>query len=220
MSNRLKELRKNKGLTLKDIQEQTGIKRSTYSDYENENTEPKLATWKQLANFFDVDIPYLQGVNNIPKIPKGLVTRNETENEIHVTTLNMDLPDGMTLTQAADEERINHLSEQATDLFYAIYPKPTAKYLNEEHSDYPMRADYFNSMQIASNVFLDLLEHNPSETKLTVFTMLISILNSIEEMYDYDENSITFEGFISELEKIKKFYTSSENYDDNVIPWK
>ncbi|MGQ2284685.1 helix-turn-helix domain-containing protein [Leuconostoc pseudomesenteroides] len=219
MSNRLKELRKNKGLTLKDIQEQTGIKRSTYSDYENENTEPKLATWKQLANFFDVDIPYLQGVNNIPKIPKGLVTRNETENEIHVTTINMDLPDGMTLTQAADEERINHRSEQATDLFYAIYPKPTAKYLNEEHSDYPMRADYFNSVQIASNVFLDLLEHNPSETKITVFTMLISILNSIEEMYDYDENSITFKGFISELEEIKKFYTSSENYDDNVIPW-
>ena len=58
---RLKELRKNKGLTLKDIQEQTGIKRSTYSDYENENTEPNIKTLIALADYFDVSIDYLVG---------------------------------------------------------------------------------------------------------------------------------------------------------------
>ncbi|ORI38806.1 hypothetical protein BMR90_03575 [Leuconostoc mesenteroides subsp. cremoris] len=66
MSNRLKELRKSKGLTLKDIQEQIGIKRSTYGDYENDNTEPKLETWQKLADYFKVSVPYLQGISDDP----------------------------------------------------------------------------------------------------------------------------------------------------------
>lgn len=64
--NRLKELRERQGLTLDDIQQKTGIKRATFSRYENEKSEPKLATWKKLAGFFNVDIGYLQGVINTP----------------------------------------------------------------------------------------------------------------------------------------------------------
>lgn len=59
--NRLKELRNQKGLTLDDIEAQTGIKRGTYSNYENSKTEPKLAAWQKLADFFNVSVPYLQG---------------------------------------------------------------------------------------------------------------------------------------------------------------
>ncbi|MFT8599355.1 MAG: helix-turn-helix transcriptional regulator [Leuconostoc pseudomesenteroides] len=86
MSNRLKELRKNKGLTLKDIQEQTGIKRSTYSDYENENTEPKLETWQKLADFFGVYVGYVQGVSDAENDKyAGLAS---SENEIFINMIN------------------------------------------------------------------------------------------------------------------------------------
>lgn len=61
MKNRLKQLRKEKGLTLDDIQSQTGIKRGTYNNYENGTTKPKLETWQALADFFGVSVPYLQG---------------------------------------------------------------------------------------------------------------------------------------------------------------
>lgn len=61
MKNRLKQLRKEKGLTLDDIQSQTGIKRGTYNNYENGTTKPKLETWQTLANFFNVSVEYLQG---------------------------------------------------------------------------------------------------------------------------------------------------------------
>lgn len=61
MKNRLKQLRKEKCLTLDDIQSQTGIKRGTYNNYENGTTKPKLETWQALANFFNVSVPYLQG---------------------------------------------------------------------------------------------------------------------------------------------------------------
>lgn len=62
MHNRLKQLRKEKGLTLDEIQNQTGIKRGTFNNYEAGKTEPKLETWQKLAYFFGVSVPYLQGI--------------------------------------------------------------------------------------------------------------------------------------------------------------
>lgn len=63
MKNRLKALRMEKDLTLDEIQNQTGIKRGTYSNYENGITEPKIDTWQKLANFWEVSVPYLQGLD-------------------------------------------------------------------------------------------------------------------------------------------------------------
>ncbi|MCK8638830.1 helix-turn-helix domain-containing protein [Fructobacillus fructosus] len=67
MSNRLKELRKENNCTLDDIAKKTGIKRGTYNNYKNGKTEPKLATWQKLADFFDVSVGYLQGISDIRK---------------------------------------------------------------------------------------------------------------------------------------------------------
>lgn len=61
MKNRIKELRTKHNYTLDDMEEKTGIKRGTYSNYENGKTEPKLETWQKLADFFGVSVPYLQG---------------------------------------------------------------------------------------------------------------------------------------------------------------
>lgn len=51
MNNRIKELRKKNNLTLNE----TGKR------------EPKLETWKKLADFFDVPIAYLQGTTSYIK---------------------------------------------------------------------------------------------------------------------------------------------------------
>lgn len=63
MQNRLKEIREEKGLTLDEIQNQTGIKRGTYNNYENGVTEPKLDTWRKIADFFNVPVDYLLGIS-------------------------------------------------------------------------------------------------------------------------------------------------------------
>ena len=60
--NRIKELRKQKGLTLDQLAIKTGINRGSLSNYELEKTELKKETWIQLAAFFNVTVSYLMGI--------------------------------------------------------------------------------------------------------------------------------------------------------------
>lgn len=59
--NRLRELRKEKKLTLMELSKEVQIPNNTLSQYENEKRKPKLETWQKLADFFDVSVPYLKG---------------------------------------------------------------------------------------------------------------------------------------------------------------
>lgn len=59
--NRLKQLRKEKNLTLDDIQKETSINRGTYNNYENGTTKPSDDTWQALADFFGVSVDWLKG---------------------------------------------------------------------------------------------------------------------------------------------------------------
>ena len=59
--NRIKQLRKNKCLTLAELGKKVQIPNNTLSQYENEKRKPKLETWQALADFFGVSVPYLQG---------------------------------------------------------------------------------------------------------------------------------------------------------------
>lgn len=66
MKNRLKELRHEKNLTLKEVSsqlEQNNLKISpdALAKYERGDREPKLETWQKLADYFNVSVPYLQG---------------------------------------------------------------------------------------------------------------------------------------------------------------
>lgn len=73
--NRLKELRKEKGLTLNKIQSKTGINRGTYNNYENGKTEPNQKTWQTLADYFNVSVPYLRGATTyetLDPLEKGI----------------------------------------------------------------------------------------------------------------------------------------------------
>lgn len=62
LKNRLRELRKEKNMTLKQVSEKLGIASNTLSQYETNKREPKLKTWQALANFFNVPVSYLQGI--------------------------------------------------------------------------------------------------------------------------------------------------------------
>ena len=61
--NRIKEVRKKKGLSLQQVADAVGLGNNTISRYETGKREPKLSTWQALADFFKVSVPYLQGID-------------------------------------------------------------------------------------------------------------------------------------------------------------
>lgn len=65
--NRLRILRKNRRLTIKEVAYTVGIAENTLQKYETEKREPKKETWLKLANYYDVPVSYLMG------LPDGLV---------------------------------------------------------------------------------------------------------------------------------------------------
>lgn len=105
--NRLRQVRKSKGLTLeelaKELQEKENLKivPNGLGKYEREEREPRRETWIKLANYYDVPVSYLMG------LPDGLVqhinkTQSMTFEELHEAVIqwaedrNMIKPDRLT----------------------------------------------------------------------------------------------------------------------------
>lgn len=65
--NRLKEVRKIKGLTLEEVSKDIGISIANLSRYERENIELKRETWIKLADYYNVSVSYLMD------LPEGLI---------------------------------------------------------------------------------------------------------------------------------------------------
>lgn len=73
MNNRIKEIRNKEKLTLRELSQKIGIASNTLSQYETGKREPKLEMWQALAKYFNVPVPYLQGLG---------VSRSEAINDI------------------------------------------------------------------------------------------------------------------------------------------
>lgn len=58
---RLKQLRENNNLTLRELAEDIGIGRSTLGEYENAETDPSLSHVRRIADYFGVSIDRLAG---------------------------------------------------------------------------------------------------------------------------------------------------------------
>lgn len=98
--NRLKELRKDRKLTLQQVSKETGVSVASLSSYENGNRNPKIETWQKLADYFGVSVGYLQGVSDIKnrdeilKIGKILEANKDNDNLFaDISTTDLDYSD-------------------------------------------------------------------------------------------------------------------------------
>ncbi|MGF2009093.1 helix-turn-helix domain-containing protein [Lactococcus lactis] len=66
MENRIKQLRTDRGMSLQDLSDKTGINKSTLASYETRGISPKYEKLATLANFFEVPKVYLLG-NDLPE---------------------------------------------------------------------------------------------------------------------------------------------------------
>ncbi|MCW4359520.1 helix-turn-helix domain-containing protein [Bacillus altitudinis] len=60
---RIRELRKEKGMTLRELSEELNIPFTTLGNYEREDRQPRFDTLKAIADYFQVTIDYLTGGN-------------------------------------------------------------------------------------------------------------------------------------------------------------
>ena len=66
-SNRLRELRQLHGLSQQGLASLVNISKSSINMYERGEREPGLELLETFADFFNVDMDYLLGKNNIPR---------------------------------------------------------------------------------------------------------------------------------------------------------
>lgn len=66
MSNRIRELRKERKLTMKQLGDALGLAESTISQYENEKRIPDIKTWAKMSEYFHVSTDYLLGYVSDP----------------------------------------------------------------------------------------------------------------------------------------------------------
>lgn len=77
MGNRIREVRKARGLTMKQLGEAIGVAESTISQYETGKRQMDNETLLKLGEFFEVSVGYLLGVDE-PK-PPVLNARDERD---------------------------------------------------------------------------------------------------------------------------------------------
>lgn len=65
-SQRLTQLRKERGLSQVAFAKEVGVSSRAYQDYEYGKREPQLTTLVRMADFFDVSLDYLAGRTDEP----------------------------------------------------------------------------------------------------------------------------------------------------------
>ena len=68
LGTRIKELRKEFGLSQVDLAAQMEVTKQTISNWENENIQPSIDMLVGLANVFNVTTDYLLGLDDVPRL--------------------------------------------------------------------------------------------------------------------------------------------------------
>ncbi|MGO5027210.1 helix-turn-helix domain-containing protein [Mediterraneibacter faecis] len=77
VGNKLRELRKGRGLTLNDVGKEIGIKPQTLSNYEKGERSIDIDVLFELAQFYQVSIDYLFGLSGSPTPQRDMFEANE-----------------------------------------------------------------------------------------------------------------------------------------------
>ena len=138
--NRLRECRKNKKLTLKQLSEELAknnlkISADALGKYERGDREPKLETWIKLADFFNVPVSYLQWLSDHNYNDRKASTRTFLEKHPDFAPL----PDGVSIddvdfSKSLEIMDISDLDNQMRDSTLRQFQKLTSLFLSKSNS--------------------------------------------------------------------------------------
>ncbi|GAX48105.1 helix-turn-helix transcriptional regulator [Pseudolactococcus reticulitermitis] len=112
--NKIKFLRKEKNLTMKDLAELIGVTEATISRWENDKPAPRVNQVKKLAEYFDVLPEYILGLTDIKNYDQIAVESSKAFDE------HKDFTTPSYLTSAIDDlprefHRINNIYRTLND---------------------------------------------------------------------------------------------------------
>ncbi len=127
--NRLRELRKERGLTLRQLNNLTGISDVNLSRYERGMFQPRENKWQKLADYYGVPISYLKGTDKeFDTYLENMVDKNLRLKELRESENNVS---------QADIAKTFHITRQAVQRWEVGKSEPNIKTLIA-------LADYFN----------------------------------------------------------------------------
>lgn len=200
--NRIKELRKQTGKQQKEVANELKIPVSTYAGYERNEREPKLVMWQKLADFFNVDIGYLQGVTDYENvndlINKVSSIENSEEKIKFIKSLNskdirliasansqkIDSPDTLKTIIKILLTDTSEYSKQFTNILEVIdkdiYSRTLTKLAQRDDDideDEVINIIYKNELELV--YYLNLVQDNLSTIKRNKVTDAISALKDV-----------------------------------------
>ncbi len=198
MGNRLRELREEKGLTLKELVDDLKkvdlkISSDTLAKYERGDREPKLERWQKLADYFDVSVGYLQGVSDIKNYNKILSSPDVTFKDwIDVATQATGDYD-QKIRAISDNEFKSFFSEMNIIEFDMIFKALINKFDSEEnqrkYTDYKNKVDSTgarsNISELVKSVFKIALTAKIGDKEAEV--VYKKIWDEVNGYFGYDE---------------------------------
>lgn len=193
--NRIKELRKENGLTLKQLGSHTQIPVSTLSSYEKGERNPKIDKLISLAKYFNVPVPYLQGLG---------VSRSEAINDI--------------VDKIIDENERDVYFSSFTGIEHNLQEKITRSDVNYINSTW-------GSGLSSPNKFVKNLIDNNNRQALGYlvgkylplvndYNFLASVPNNVDAYYKALEKRYSNDNFVNLFSNIKN--TANGQYNDPV----
>lgn len=198
MTNNIRLERKNQKKLLKDVSKDLQIPINTLSNYERGDREPKLETWKKLADYFGVDVGYLQGFTNVKNANTKMytsdpnkMTKEQFESELFGYIKKVGLEQ---FGKEGDARVLQGVSDELSIILKAInetqkdnFSDPTFDY-NESISNIETRSKLYYSL----TQLTDLASYEDENSQL-LFTLLSGLIIKLEEtwlnIYIRDHNS-------------------------------
>jgi len=121
IGDRIKKIRKGKGITQKAMAELLQIPYSTYSNYENNNRTPDKPILNKIAAILDVDVRELlgleRGTQNIPKITFSPETLDEASRWNKVRPIHEKYERGEALTEEEEKALSDYIKHISSDSY-------------------------------------------------------------------------------------------------------
>lgn len=199
--NNIRELRKEKNLTLKELSSELKkndillIASDTLGKYERGEREPKLETWQALAKYFNVPVPYLQGLG---------VSRSEAINDI--------------VDKVIDENERDVYFSSFTGIEHNLQEK-----LTRSDVDY-INSTWGSGLSSPNKFVKNLIDNNNRQALgylvgkylplVNDYNFLASVPNNVDAYYKALEKRYSDDNFVNLFSNIKN--TANGQYNDPV----